>query len=120
MRVKAIIISMLILMLSTSAFAYDKAINFIRTSHFSKCTYKSVGQALEEALQNPQWESGQTSDGELVVQVTGMVIYDGKRYKCMMQFAPKPGNKFNTNGVSLNGQVMSEEFKLKFISELCK
>jgi hypothetical protein len=120
MKIKFILVSLLILMFSTSAFAYDKAVTFIRNSSFSKCGYKTVGQAIDEAFQNPQWESGKASDGELIVNVTGIVIYDGNKYKCMMQFAPRPNNKFETNGMSMNGKVMSPEFKSKFITELCK
>ena len=59
MKIKSMIAAMCIVFLASTSFAYDRATNYIRNCNFSKCAYKSVGQAIDEALEKPAWESGQ-------------------------------------------------------------
>jgi len=119
MKVKVLVGVMCMVLFASTSFAYDRATNYIRNCTFSKCKYKTVGESIDESLQNPRWESGKASDGELIVNVNGIVTWDGKRYNVMVQFAPTP-NGFKTNGVAFNGKVMSPEFKSNFITQLCK
>ena len=119
MKMKFVLLLAFSLLFATTAFAFDRPTTYIRGCNFSKCPYKTVGESIDESLENPRWESGKATDGELIVNVEGIVTWQGKRYKAMLQFAPTPKG-FKTNGVSLNGQEMSEEFKKTFITELCK
>lgn len=119
MKLKVAVAALSLLLFASTSFAYDRATTYIRKCTFSQCAYKTVGEAIDESLQNPQWESGKATDGELIVNVQGIVTLEGKRYQALLQFAPTP-NGFKTNALSLNGKVMSADFKKAFITELCK
>lgn len=119
MKMKVVVAVLSVLLFASTSFAYDRTTNYIKGCNFSKCAYKSVGQAIDESLENPRWASGKASDGELIVNVEGIVTWHGNRYRALMQFAPTQKG-FKTNGLSLNWKVMSEDFKNTFISELCK
>ena len=108
------------LMLFASFALAASPIGFVKNGNFSQCTYRTVGNAVDSAFENPRWESGTASDGQTIVNVQGIVTYDGKRYNAMLQFGLKPGNKFDVNGLSMNGKVMSADFKKSFITQLCK
>lgn len=119
MKAKIVVAVTCVLLLASTSFAYDRAITYIRNCNFSKCPYKSVGQSIDEAFQNAQWESGKASDGDLIVNAQGIVTWQGNRYRAVIQFAPTTKG-FTTLGVSFNGKVMSEDFKSKFINALCQ
>ena len=118
-KFKVLLTTLCILLLASNSFAFDRATTYIRNCNFSKCAYKTVGQSIDEAFKNPQWESGKASDGDLIVNASGIVTWQGKMYKAVIQFQPTP-NGFKTLGVAFNGKVMGEDFKNTFIVELCK
>jgi hypothetical protein len=107
------------LVLASTCFA-DKAVNYVRNGTFGMCPYRTVGDAVGSGLENARWSSGTATDGQTIVNVEGMVTWDGKRYRAVMQFGLKPNKGFDVNGVAFNGKLMSTEFKQKFIKELCK
>ena len=119
MKVKVILAMLGFLLFASTGFAYDKATTYIRNSSFSKCKYKTVGESIDDAFEKPVWESGKAEDGQLIVNVTGIVTWQGKRYKVLMQFAPTP-NGFKTNGIAFNGKEMGKDFLGTFVTELCK
>jgi len=80
MKTKIVLVMLALLLFASNALAYDKAVTFIRNSTFKKCGYKSVGDAIDEAFERPQWESGKTDEGELIVNVSGIVTWEGQRY----------------------------------------
>lgn len=117
---KKIVLAMLVMFLfASTGLAYDRPVTFIRNSTFKKCGYKTVGEAIDEAFERPVWESGKSDDGELIVNVRGIVTWQGKRYNVLLQFEPKP-NGFKTNGIAFNGKEMGHEFLNNFVTELCK
>jgi len=119
MKVKIVLATLALLLFSSTCMAYDRACTYIRNSHFNKCKYKTVGESIDEAFERPVWESGKAEDGSLIVNVSGIVTWQNKRYKVLMQFAPKPSG-FDTNGIAFNGQEMGRDFLSTFILELCK
>jgi len=119
MKGKIVLMVLALLLFSSTCMAYDRACTYIRNSHFNKCKYKTVGESIDEAFERPVWESGKAEDGSLIVNVTGIVTWQNKRYKVLLQFAPRP-NGFDTNGVAFNGKEMSKEFQHTFVTELCK
>lgn len=119
MKIKTVFTTLVLLLFAATCMAYDRPTTYIRNCTFKKCGYKTVGQSIDEAFERPVWESGKAGDGELIVNVTGIVTWQGKRYKVLMQFAPKP-NGFTTNGIAFNGQQMNKQFLNTFIMELCK
>lgn len=118
MKWKIILSALCLLLFASTCLAYDRPTTYIRNCTFKKCGYKTVGQAIDEAFERPVWESGKANDGQLIVNVAGIVTWQGKRYKVLMQFAPK-ANGFDTNGISFNGQEMSKDFLSKFVTALC-
>ncbi|WP_243359747.1 hypothetical protein [Fundidesulfovibrio terrae] len=119
MRVKIVLATLAFLLFASTGMAYDRACTYIRGCNFKKCKYKTVGESIDEAFERPAWESGKADDGSLIVNVTGIVTWQGKRYNVLMQFAPRP-NGFDTNGVAFNGKEMGKEFLSTFVTELCK
>lgn len=120
MKVKIVLAALGLLLFASTCLAYDRATTYIRGCSFNKCKYKTVGESIDEAFERPTWESGKATDGQLIVNVTGIVTWQGKRYKVLMQFAPKSGGGFTTNGIAFNGQEMGKDFVGTFVSELCK
>lgn len=119
MKAKIVLATLALLLFASTCMAYDRACTYIRNSYFNKCKYKSVGESIDEAFERPVWESGKATDGQLIVNVSGIVTWQNRRYNVLMQFAPKPSG-FSTNGVSFNGKEMGKEFLSTFIAELCK
>jgi hypothetical protein len=107
------------LLLASTAFAADKAVNFVRGGTFKKCPYRTVGNAVDSGFENPEWSSGTADDGQTIVNVEGIVTWSGKRYRAMLQFGLKPKG-FDVNGLAFNGKLMSAALKEEFIGELCK
>ncbi len=118
MKVKIVLTTLAFLLFASSGFAFDRPTTYIRNCTFKQCGYKTVGQAIDEAFERPVWESGKATDGQLIVNVQGIVTWQGKRYKVLMQFAPTP-NGFSTNGIAFNGQEMGKDFVTTFVKELC-
>lgn len=119
MKGKVTLATLCFLLFASYGFAYDRATTYIRNCTFKQCAYKTVGQSIDDAFEKPVWESGKATDGQLIVNVTGVVTWQGKRYKVLMQFAPTPKG-FTTNGIAFNGQEMGKDFVGKFVTELCK
>jgi|GEM_PF-3231708 len=107
------------LVFASTAFA-DKAVNYVRSGTFKKCPYRTVGDAVESGFENAEWSSGTATDGQTIVEVEGLVTWEGKRYRALMQFGLKPNKGFDTNGLTFNGQLMNQQFKEHFIEELCR
>ena len=107
------------LALASTAFA-DKAVNYVRSGTFKKCPYRTVGDAVDSGFQNPQWSSGTATDGQTIVEVEGIVTWEGQNYRALMQFGLKPNGGFDTNGLAFNGKLMPQQFKAHFIEELCR
>jgi len=119
MKVKIVFAALGLLLLASTCLAYDKPTAYIRNCTFHKCGYMKVGQAIDEAFERPSWSSGRASDGQLIVNVEGVVTWEGKRYNVLMQFAPT-SKGFNTNGIAFNGRDMGKDFTGRFITALCK
>ena len=119
MFIKSALITLSLVFMASTSFAYDKAVQFIRAAHFKKCAYKTVGQAIDDAFERPTWESGTGSRGEILVNAQGVVTWAGQRYRAVIQFEVQ-GDGFKTNAISFNGKVQDEKFKVSFVNELCK
>lgn len=105
-------------MLASTCLAADP-VAFVRKGNFKQCPYRTVGDAVSSGFNNEHWTAGTADDGQTIVNVEGIVTYDGKRYRAVMQFGLKPGGS-HVNGLTLNGKLMTAEFKEHFIGELCR
>lgn len=115
---RTVLILLSCLMLASTCLAANP-VAFVRKGTFEQCPYRSVGDAISSGFSNENWTAGTANDGQTVVNVEGIVTYDGKRYRAIMQFGLKPGG-FHVNGLTLNGKLMNTKFKEHFIGELCR
>ena len=52
------------LMLFASFALAASPISFVKNGNFSQCTYRTIGNAVDSAFENPRWKSGTASDGK--------------------------------------------------------
>jgi hypothetical protein len=120
-RLKSVVVLLCTLCLfcvASVSFAADP-VHYIKRSNFKKCPYKTVAQAIDAAFENPRWEAGTAEeDGSVIVDVRGVITWQGKRYNAWLQFQPTTKG-FKTNGISLNGKQQSDKFLSTFVDELC-
>ena len=107
------------LLLASTCFAANP-IGRVRSGTFNQCTYRSIDNAVSSGFSNPNWTSGEADDGQIIVNVEGVVTWSGQRYRAVMQFGLLPNNKIHVNGLTLNGKLMNSKFKEDFIRELCR
>lgn len=105
-------------LLPSAALADDSDIATIQNGKFSMCKDRTVKQAINNAFENPYWESAHTLEGDVLVNAIGDVTWNGEMYNVVIQFSVQ-GERFKTVGISFNWQTMGDDFKKEFIQALC-
>lgn len=82
----------------------DKYVQMVRGGILNGYPQKTVGEAFDDFLDNPKWESGVSEDGERFVNVKGGILYLNKEAELAVQFFVDEKNEaFQYNACEING-----------------
>lgn len=82
----------------------DKYVQMVRGGILDGYPQKTVGEAFDDFLDNPKWESGVSEDGERFVNVKGGILYLNKEAELAVQFFVDEKNEaFQYNACEING-----------------
>lgn len=82
----------------------DKYVQMVRGGFLDGYPQKTVGEAFDDFLDNPKWESGVSEDGERFVNVKGGILYLNKEAELAVQFFVDEKNEaFQYNACEING-----------------
>ena len=105
----AVVTVITILFVISSCFNDDKYVQMIKDSTLTGYPQKTVGQAFDSYLDNPQWESGSSTDGIRYVNVTGELLYKGEKSDILVQFiVDDDEEQFFYQACELNGIPQSD------------
>lgn len=90
----------------------DKYVRMVKTATLEAYPQKTVGDAFDDYLKNPKWESGLSEDGIRFVNVSGKILIYGKETDIVVQFVIKDEKAgiFSYNACELNGVPQNDLF----------
>lgn len=82
----------------------DKYVQMVKGGTLDGYPQKTVGDAFDDFLDNPKWESSLSEDGERFVNVKGGAVYADKEVELVVQFlVDEAAEIFNYNACEING-----------------
>ena len=70
---------------------------------------ETVGEAFEDFFANPEWESFETEDGEIIVEFNGECEFYGDEADCCIQFeVDEDGEEFEVVYIDIDGESMND------------
>lgn len=90
----------------------DKYVRMVKTATLEAYPQKTVGDAFDDYLKNPKWESGLSEDGIRFVNVSGKIYIYDKETDIVVQFVFKDEKAgiFSYNACELNGVPQNDLF----------
>ncbi|MCM1191283.1 MAG: zinc ribbon domain-containing protein [Butyrivibrio sp.] len=90
----------------------DKYVQMIKNGTLDDYPQKTVGDAFDDYLGSPKWESGIAEDGTRVVNVTGEIMYYDKKTDILVQFVFEDEEEgiFSYYACELNGVPQNNLF----------
>lgn len=90
----------------------DKYVRMVKTATLEAFPQKTVGDAFDDYLKNPKWESGLSEDGIRYVNVSGKILIYGEETDIAVQFVFKDekAGMFSYNACKLNGIPQNDLF----------
>lgn len=90
----------------------DKYVRMVKTATLEAFPQKTVGDAFDDYLKKPKWESGLSEDGIRFVNVSGKILIYGEETDIAVQFVFKDekAGMFSYNACKLNGIPQNDLF----------
>lgn len=90
----------------------DKYVRMVKTATLEAYPQKTVGDAFDDYLKKPKWESGLSEDGVRFVNVSGKILYYDKEADIVVQFVfeDEKAGTFSYNACELNGIPQNDLF----------
>ncbi|WP_243439166.1 hypothetical protein [Fundidesulfovibrio soli] len=118
---RSLFLTLCLVFSSSACFAYSEVVEWLRQQSFNKCKKYYMGHIVDNFLQNPRWESGETADGEVVVNVRGRMDYAGKTVNALLQFTINSHNRsWNMNALELNGVPQDKDMRTALVEAMCE
>lgn len=110
-----------VLLLATTACADDKAVEYVKSQKLKVCNRMTVGQLIARNVNRPYWESGTSSKGDVLVEVTGTIGQAGERMSYYSQFKinMREGG-FTTTAMKLDGTALNHDQMLEIFRAMCR
>jgi len=87
----------------------DKYVQIVKEGTLDAYPQMTVGEAFDDFLDNPKWESGVSDNGERFVNVTGEILCDGDKTEIIIQFiVDKKDRAFQYNACEIDGIPQSD------------
>ena len=110
-----------VLLLATTAYSDDKAVEYVKAQKLKVCTRMTVGQLIARNVNRPYWESGTSSKGDILVEVTGTIGPAGERMSYYSQFKinMRDGG-FTTTAMKLDGTPLNHDQMIEIFQTMCR
>lgn len=118
---KSIIFSIFaVMLLATTAYSQDKAVDYVRSQRLKVCNRMTVGQMISSNVDRPHWESKTSNQGDVYVDVTGTIGPSGERMSFFSRFKINLVNGgFTTTAMKLDGTSLSHDQMLEIFKAMC-
>ncbi|MBS1197695.1 MAG: hypothetical protein H6R18_1480 [Proteobacteria bacterium] len=121
MFVKSVVAALFLTFASSSCFANQEGVQWLRNQAFNKCKQFYVWRVVDNYIQGATWrDGGFNSNGDWLVNVVGRINYQNRPSKLVMQFTIDPkSRKFNMNGLWINGDAQSQDMRNALVANMC-
>ena len=110
-----------VIMLATTAYSQDKAVEYVRGQRLKVCNRMTVGQMIAGSVDRPHWESKTSNQGDVYVDVTGTIGPAGDRMSFFSRFKINLVNGgFTTTAMKLDGTALSHDQMLEIFKAMCQ
>lgn len=97
----------------------DKYIQMVKNGTLESYPQMTVGEAFDEYLNNPKWETGLTEDKQRFVNVTGGILYYDENAEIAVQFFVNEKDKsFQYYACEVNGQPQNDAVVLELFETI--
>ena len=119
---KSILFSFIaVVMLATTAYSQDKAVEYVRAQRLKVCQRMTVGQLIASNVDRPHWESKTSNQGDVYVDVTGTIGPAGERMSYFSRFKIDLTNGgFTTTAMKLDGTALSHDQMIEIFKAMCR
>lgn len=93
-------------------------VDLVKSGNFDTCPTENIQSMVEGLWENPVWTDFKGEDGKDYVDLTGILSYDGKNERCLLQFLIS-GEEFSVNVFQINGVTQSEEVIVSLLEIMC-
>ena len=110
-----------VVMLATTAYSQDKAVDYVRGQRLKVCQRMTVGQLIAGSVDRPHWESKTSNQGDVYVDVTGTIGPAGERMSYFSRFKINlTTGGFTTTAMKLDGTALSHDQMLEIFKAMCQ
>ncbi|SFE32621.1 protein of unknown function [Thermoanaerobacter thermohydrosulfuricus] len=94
-------------------------INSVKNSHIDGYPLKTLGEAIDRYIKDAKWTSFVDSDNNKYVNVEGIINYNGKPAKILLQYKVNTyNNTYSFNAMEIDGEPQSALLYLNLIEEM--
>ena len=110
-----------VVMLATTAYSQDKAVDYVRAQRLKVCQRMTVGQLIAGSVDRPHWESKTSNQGDVYVDVTGTIGPAGERMSYFSRLKINLTNGgFTTTAMKLDGTALSHDQMIEIFKAMCR
>ena len=110
-----------VILLATTAYSQDKAVEYVKSQKLKVCNRMTVGQLIARNVDRPYWESKTSNNGDVYVDVTGTIGPAGERMSYFSRFKINLTNGgFTTTAMKLDGTALSHDQMIEIFKTMCQ
>ena len=99
----------------------DENVKMVKNGKLSLCPNATVDQMVDSFMDSPSWESGETKDKEIIVNVSGGISFNDKPVKAVIQFKVDRKNEtFGTNALEFNEVPQALAMAVGLLKKMCE
>lgn len=98
--------------------SYNKYIKEVKEGTLYLCNNYTVEELINNYIDNPNWQAGKTTDGNIAVNISGEITYLDKPAKALIQFYIK-GKEFEFNAFEINDIPQTEIIFYTLLESMC-
>ena len=110
-----------VVLLATTAYSQDKAVEYVKAQKLKVCNRMTVGQMIARNVDRAYWESATSNRGDVYVDVTGTIGPAGERMSYYSRFKINmTEGGFTTTNMKLDGTSLSHDQMLEIFRAMCR
>ncbi|KKC97895.1 hypothetical protein KY46_21385 [Photobacterium halotolerans] len=97
----------------------SKEVNYLKQARLQLCADHTVEDMATSFLSDPEWEYGESEDGERFINLEGGLTFHDKPATALMQFMINPDTSVEFNALEFNGIPQSLMIASALLEKMC-
>ena len=97
----------------------DEYVTMVKNGKLNNCPNYTVGTLVENYMGDPEWESGQSNNGNTYVNISGNITFLDKPARGVLQLLIND-NGFSFHAFEINGEPQSDIIAMVLLNNMCE